>query len=89
MALIYRENRKLFEDDPSITLVPVMKLVAVMLVSLPLCMGLVYLAQERSLVTTGMVAVAGMILLTVESYFVFGLKDTWSEFRHRMRARTA
>jgi O-antigen/teichoic acid export membrane protein len=87
MALIYLENRKLFDNDPSITFTPVFKLVCVMLVSLPVCMGLVHFAQQRSLGVVGAAAVAGLLMLTVESYFVFGLRDVWVEFEEKMRLR--
>ena len=87
MALIYLENRKLFDNDPSITFSPVLKLVCVMLVSLPACMGLVHLARQDSLGMVVTVAVAGVLALTTESYFVFGLRDVWVEFAEKMRLR--
>jgi O-antigen/teichoic acid export membrane protein len=87
MALIYLENKKLFNNDPSITFAPVVKLVLVMLVSLPLCMILVHFAQQRSLGMVGVAAVAGELILIAESYFVFGLKDVWIEFEQKMRLR--
>ena len=85
MALIYRENRKLFGNDASITFTPVIKLVVVMLVSLPFCMGLVYFAQQRSLGLVGAAAVAGEVVLILECYFVFGLRDVWLELGQTMR----
>jgi O-antigen/teichoic acid export membrane protein len=85
MAFIYRENRKLFGNDVSITFTPVIKLVVVMLVSLPLCMGLVYFAQMRSLWMVGAAAAAGEVVLILESYFVFGLKDVWLELEQTIR----
>ena len=87
MALIYLENRKLFSNDPSITFTQVFKLVCVMLVSLPVCMGMVHVARQHSLGMVAAVAVAGMLMLTVESYFVFGMRDVWVEFEQRMRLR--
>jgi O-antigen/teichoic acid export membrane protein len=86
MGLIYRENRKLFDNHASITFMPVIKLVAVMLVSLPVCMALLHFALPVSLEMVGAVAVPGMILLMVESYFVFNLRDAWTEFRQQVRA---
>jgi hypothetical protein len=65
----------------------VFKLVCVMLVSLPVCMGMVHVARQHSLGMVAAVAVAGMLMLTVESYFVFGLRDVWVEFEQRMRLR--
>jgi O-antigen/teichoic acid export membrane protein len=86
MALIYFENKKLFNNDPSISFIPVLKLAAVMLVSLPICEYLVRFAEPRSLAMLGMVCVMGILMLIVESYFVFGLKDVLGEFRRRMRS---
>jgi hypothetical protein len=83
MGLIYHENKKLFHNDPSISFIPVFKLALVMLVSLPICGGLVHFAQQRSLTMVGAVAACGLAMLTVQSYFVFGLKDVWDEFQRR------
>lgn len=87
MVLIYLENRKLFELDPSITFLPVFKLMAVMLVSLPVCMGLLQLTMRQSLGMMAAVAVAAELALIAESYFVFGLGDALREFRTKMRGR--
>ena len=87
MGLIYHENKKLFHNDPSISFVPVLKLSLVMLVSLPICVGLVHYVQQRSLVMVGAAAACGVVMLTVESYFVFGLKDVWDEFQRRRPGR--
>jgi len=87
MGLIYLENRKLFDRDASITLIPVVKLVAFMVVCLPLCMGLVYFAAQRSIAAVGAAAVVAEMLLIAASYFVFGLKDVWSEFQLKLRQR--
>jgi O-antigen/teichoic acid export membrane protein len=83
MVLIYRENRRLFHNDPSINFIPILKLWLVMAVSLPVCMGLVHFAQRISLTMVGAAAVVGILLLIVESYFVFGLKDVWTLFLNR------
>ena len=85
MALIYLENRKLFEHHASITFTPVINLVLVMLVSLPVCMGMVHIAVQRSMGLVAAVAVAGGIMLIAESYFVFGLKAIWIELEKKMR----
>jgi O-antigen/teichoic acid export membrane protein len=87
MCLIYLENRKLFDRDASITLIPVAKLVAFMAVCLPICMGLVHFALQRSITAVGAAAVTAEILLIAASYFVFRLKDVWSEFRLKLRQR--
>jgi O-antigen/teichoic acid export membrane protein len=89
MGLIYYENMRLFNNDPSISLVPVLKLGLVMLVSLPICWAMVQYARQRSVLLVGMVAVAGMMMLSVESYFVFGLKEVWSGFRDRAHRRAS
>ena len=83
MGFIYRENKKLFYHDPSITFVPVLKLGLVMLVSLPICMGLLHYAMQRSLGMVGAVAVIGIAMVIVECYFVFGLRDVWREFAQK------
>jgi O-antigen/teichoic acid export membrane protein len=91
MGFIYLENRRLFDHDPSITFVPVLKLGLLMLVSLPVCMGLLRFAMLRTLGMIGAVAAAGIAGLIVECYFVFGLRDVWTEFAQKLRrsARTA
>jgi O-antigen/teichoic acid export membrane protein len=86
MALIYRENKKLFNDDPSISFIPVVKLALVMLVSLPICIGLLHYARQRSMTVVGGVAAVGVLMVAVEAYYVFGLKDVWNEFRRRMQS---
>ncbi len=88
MALIYYENKKLFNNDRSISFIPVLKLAAVMLVSLPVCMAMLHYALPHSLAITGVVAILGMLMLTVESYFVFGLKGVLKELQRRMRNKT-
>jgi len=85
MALIYREHRKLFLNDPSITFRPVLKLVTAMLVSLPICMALVHFSLPRGLWVVAAAAAAGETALMIESYFVFGLKDAWIELRQKLR----
>jgi O-antigen/teichoic acid export membrane protein len=85
MALLYHENRKLFHRDPSINFIPVLKLALVMLVSLPICIVGVDYARQRSLLLVGTVAIMGMLMLVAESYFVFGLKGVWGQFRLRMQ----
>jgi O-antigen/teichoic acid export membrane protein len=85
MVLIYFENKKLFDHHPSISFVPVLKLAAVMIVSLPICANMIEFARQRSLTMVGAVAVAGTILLCVECYLVFGLRDVIGELVQRMR----
>jgi O-antigen/teichoic acid export membrane protein len=87
MALIYFENKKLFNDDPSIRMIPVLKLGAVMAVSLPICVAMLTFARHRSLGVVAIVAVVGILGLMAESYFVFGLKDVLVQLRMRVRDR--
>jgi Flp pilus assembly pilin Flp len=68
-------------------MVPVLKLGAVMAVSLPICAAMLAFARHRSLVTVAIVAVAGTLGLALESYLVFGLKDVWDQLRERMHGR--
>jgi len=89
MGLIYHENKKLFHHDPSINFFPVIKLMLVMFLSLPLCIGLVTVTQHRSLMASGLTAAGGTMLLAIESYFVFGLKSVWRQFRMRARGAVA
>ncbi len=85
MGLIYRENRELFDHDASITLRQVIKLAVVMSLSLPVCMTLVHFALQRSLGVVGAVASIGEMAVIAESYFVFGLRDVWTEFEQKIR----
>lgn len=85
MALIYRENRKLFLNDRSITFRPVFNLVTVLMVSLPICMALVHFSRPHGLWIVAAVAIAGEAALIAESYFVFNLKDVWTELRQKLR----
>jgi len=87
MVLIYLENKKLFNNDPSISIVPVLKLGAVMAVSLPICAAMLAFARHRSLVVVAVVAVAGILGLALECYLVFGLKDVMVQIRLRVRDR--
>lgn len=87
MGLIYFENRKLFNNDPSISMVPVLKLGVVMAVSLPICAAMLAFARQRSLIVVAAVAVVGTLGLTLESYLVFGLKDVLNQIRTRIRNR--
>jgi len=87
MALIYFENKKLFNNDPSISMVPVLKLGAAMAISMPICAAMLTFARHRSLAVVAVVAAAGIVALTIESYLVFGLKDVMDQLRMRVRDR--
>lgn len=73
MALLYRENKKLFAGDSTINLVPVLKLAAFMGLMLPLCVPALDHARQHSLAVLGLAAAAETGFLFVASYFVFGL----------------
>ncbi len=85
MGLIYHENKKLFNNDASISFFPVIKLALVMATSLPICFGLVDFARARSLLLVGVVAIVGTLLLGVETYSVFDIRSVWGQFWMRMR----
>ncbi|HEX3986238.1 MAG TPA: hypothetical protein VHX13_06445 [Acidobacteriaceae bacterium] len=73
MGLLYRENKKLFGDDASITLMPAFKLVLFLACCLPLCLLLVDYGRTHSLVVSGLLATGGTALIFAASYLVFGL----------------
>jgi O-antigen/teichoic acid export membrane protein len=85
MGLIYVENKKLFGNDPSISLVPVVKLGMAMLLSLPICAALLHYSHGRSSVCVGAIAMGGIAILSAESYFLFGIGEVWARFRSRKR----
>jgi O-antigen/teichoic acid export membrane protein len=87
MGLIYLENRKLFEYDESITFTPVIKLAAMMVVSLPVCMVLLHFAMQRSLGMVAAVAVIGEAMVILATFFVFRLRDAWIEVEQKVRGR--
>ena len=87
MVLVYFENKRLFDYDPSINFTPVLKLAGVMLASLPVCMLLVHFAQQFSLEMVALAAIFGEVMVIAVCYFVFGLKDVWSEFVLKIRLR--
>jgi hypothetical protein len=65
----------------------VMSLLCVMLGSLPVCMLMLHFAQQKSLSMVLAAAIAGEIMPIAECYFVFALKDVWSEFAPKVRLR--
>lgn len=85
MGLIYHENKKLFEDDASINLVPVFKLCGILFASTLLSVVLLQWAVPRSLLAVAAAMIAGMLVVTAESYFAFGLKDLWLMVRKKLR----
>jgi O-antigen/teichoic acid export membrane protein len=85
MVLIFVENKRLFNNDPSVTFWPVVKLASVMMLSLPVCIAMIHFTLRRSLAAVALAAFAGICMLSVEVYFVFGLQEIWDQFLHRMR----
>ena len=83
MAILYWENRKLFQADPSITLIPVIKLAAFMAIALPLCMLLLDHTRNHSLATIGILAATATALLGLSCYFIFDLRT----LRNRIAGR--
>lgn len=83
MALLYRENRKLFGGDSSITLGPVLKLAVFMGVLFPFTLLIVEYGREHSLIISGLLATAGTAVIFAAAYAVFGLDVV----RRRLTAR--
>jgi len=73
MALLYLQNKKLFRQDSSISLFPVLKLAILMGAGLPLCVELLNYARWHSRLQQGGLVVAGMAILFLASYWTFGL----------------
>lgn len=73
MALLYRENKKLFAGHSSITVVPVLKLAAFLGIALPLSVFLLDYSSLHSFVVLAIIATAGTGVIFTASYFVFGL----------------
>jgi O-antigen/teichoic acid export membrane protein len=88
MALLYRENKLLFSNDDSITIGPVLRLVALMVIALPCCYALIALGQSRSASAMAAFASAGILLIALPSYFLFGMNDLRAYLPQRL-GRTA
>jgi O-antigen/teichoic acid export membrane protein len=89
MGLLYRENKKLFAFDPSINLLPMLKLTLVLAISLPLCAGILHFTAPLSLWVVSAAAAAGSLLLVLESYFVFGVREVYDLLRRKMKSAAA
>jgi O-antigen/teichoic acid export membrane protein len=85
MVLIYRENRKLFANDSSITLAPVLRLIAFIGVALPLCVPVLNYGRRHSLLSVSLIAIGSTAVVFAASWFVFGL----GALRERAMARFA
>lgn len=73
MALLYRENRKLFACDPSITILPVIKLASFMGFFFFPCVLLLDYARQHSIFVLGLLATVATVFIFAASWFVFGL----------------
>lgn len=73
MMLLYFENKKLFQSDKSITIVPVLKLAAVICVALPVCMGLVDHVQRHALIQQVLFGLVTTFAIFLGCYWVFDL----------------
>jgi O-antigen/teichoic acid export membrane protein len=87
MALLYIENKKLFNDDPSISMVPVIKLAVFMGIALAPCIALADYAQRHSRLENAGIAVAGTLVLFAAVYWIFGLNLVQQRFLARLSAR--
>lgn len=73
MGLLYRENRKLFDGDPSVSAGPIARLALGMVVALPLCVETLRYATVHALVTQICVALLGTCVLATGAYLLFDL----------------
>jgi len=73
MALLYVENKKLFNSDSSISMFPVFKLVLVFGLGMPPCAWLVEYLRRQPLVTEACLGIAATFAIFAVSYWVFGL----------------
>jgi O-antigen/teichoic acid export membrane protein len=73
MALLYFENKKLFNSDSSITMLPVFKLALVFALAMPPSWWLVDYLRGHSLILQASLALAATMVLFFVSYWVFGL----------------
>jgi O-antigen/teichoic acid export membrane protein len=87
MALLYFENRKLFSSDPSISMIPVLKLFGFMCLALPPSMWLVNFTRQHSRVDQVSLALAGTVVIFIASYWVFGLNLVQQRLLSRFLAR--
>jgi O-antigen/teichoic acid export membrane protein len=87
MALLYFENKKLFNADPSISMVPVLKLAAFMGIALVPCIVLTDYARRHSRLEDAGIAVASTLVLFAASYWAFGLSLVQQRIMARLSAR--
>jgi O-antigen/teichoic acid export membrane protein len=87
MALLYLENKQLFESDPSITMIPVLKLAGLMTVGLPLFMALIQRTLLLPRIEQGAVGIAGSLAVFFVAYWLFGLNLVQQRLLKRFSAR--
>jgi O-antigen/teichoic acid export membrane protein len=86
MALLYFENRKLFDGDSSITMIPVFKLAGFMGIALVPCMMLADFGAGHSRVEGACLALAGTLVVFAVSYWLFGLNHVRRRILDRLAA---
>jgi O-antigen/teichoic acid export membrane protein len=87
MALLYFENKKLFNADPSISMIPVLKLAAFMGIALAPCLALTDYARRHSRLEDASIGAAGTVVLFAAAYWVFGLKLVQQRLLSRFSSR--
>jgi hypothetical protein len=86
MAMLYFENRALFNDDASISMTPVIKLAAFMGIGLAPCIVLADYARRHSRLEDAGIAMAGIVVLFAAAYWVFGLNLVQQRILARLSA---
>lgn len=87
MALLYLENKKLFDADPSINMGPVLKLGALMGLALPVCMVLVNYSRHHGDLQQAALAALGTAVIFLICYWLFGLNLVQQRLLARWSAR--
>lgn len=87
MALLYFENKKLFNFDPSISMFPVLKLALVFGLALPPAWWLVDYLRWHPLWFQAALALAATVVLFAISYWVFGLYIVQQRIFSRLSSR--
>ncbi len=73
MGLLYRENRKLFHGDRSVSAVPIVKLALGMAFAVPLCVKGLQYATAHSLAAVAGLALLGLCVVSAGAYLLFDL----------------
>jgi O-antigen/teichoic acid export membrane protein len=88
-AYILRLNRQLFPEEMSISLIPMLRLGAVLAVAFALAAWPAFASADWPLMTIVAVACGLMLILTAGSYFAFGLDEVRSLMVSKLRQRFA